>query len=88
MKTCMKKFLIVLFIKVASAVHFTVAVDGRNKEDFIIKLSPPRRRLTQLSKLMSCLNLHRNVKYDALWQMNLMNGFLIVCPSEERGARM
>lgn len=30
--------------------------------------------------------LHKNVKYDALWQMNLMNGFLIVWPILECGA--
>lgn len=31
---------------------------------------------------------HRNVKYDAEWQMNLMNGFLMVCPMTEWGAIM
>lgn len=33
-------------------------------------------------------NLHRNVKYEALWQMNLMNGFRIVWPILECGAIM
>lgn len=32
--------------------------------------------------------LHRNVKYDALWHMNLINGFLIVWPNDECGAMM
>jgi hypothetical protein len=32
--------------------------------------------------------LHKNVKYDALWQINLINGFLIVCPKLECGAMM
>ena len=33
-------------------------------------------------------HLHKNVKYDALWQMNLMNGLRIVWPSDECGAMM
>lgn len=31
---------------------------------------------------------HKKVKYDALWQINLIKGFLIVCPIGECGARM
>lgn len=31
-------------------------------------------------------HLQRNVKYEALWQMNLINGFRIVWPIRECGA--
>ena len=37
---------------------------------------------------LKTFNLHKNVKYDALWHINLINGFLIVCPKDECGARM
>lgn len=33
-------------------------------------------------------NLHRNMQYDALWTMNLMNGFLIRFPNKDLGAKM
>lgn len=33
-------------------------------------------------------HLQRNVKYEALWQMNLINGFRIVWPIRECGATM
>lgn len=60
----------------------TTEKTGEKKEE--------KKRKTHGSKVflsvVNILYLHRNVKYEALWQMNFMNGFRIVWPILDCGA--
>lgn len=59
--------------------------NGKNKKKKIENTEDPRVESFPLC-CQHFFYLHRNVKYEALWQINFMNGFRIVWPILECGA--
>lgn len=85
------KFVNMKIKKATSIIQFMHSTIELNIKQFLIYdvQLPPNSHCDRVFKNFNfCSYLHKNVKYDALWHINLINGFLIVCPKDECGARM